>query len=168
MFSFHLDHAASLPYVIMKVTYSIALLLTVDRLSRQSIYDASHKSHLPFPVVRLHQSFVHYLLLASLISSAIDTEDQIYDTKDLTDSLDRIEAVDFHSTVEVDGIRFTPYHAGHVLGAAMYFIEIAGVKVLDPFHESDIDSRCCLQETIPEKTIECSFQLNSHPQNQTS
>jgi predicted metal-dependent RNase len=82
--------------------------------------------------------------------------------------LDRIEAVDFHSTVEVDGIRFTPYHAGHVLGAAMYFIEIAGVKVLDSVHESDIDCRCCSQETILEKTIECSFQLNSHPQNQTS
>jgi cleavage and polyadenylation specificity factor subunit 3 len=68
----------------------------------------------------------------SLYSShfrAIDTEDQLYDTKDLTASLDRIEAVDFHSTVEIDGIRFTPYHAGHVLGAAMYFIEIAGVKV---------------------------------------
>jgi cleavage and polyadenylation specificity factor subunit 3 len=47
----------------------------------------------------------------------------------LTASLDRVEAVDFHSTVEIDGIRFTPYHAGHVLGAAMYFIEIAGVKV---------------------------------------
>lgn len=60
---------------------------------------------------------------------AIDAEDQLYDSKDLTASLDRVEAVDFHSTVEVDGIRFTPYHAGHVLGAAMYFIEIAGVKV---------------------------------------
>jgi cleavage and polyadenylation specificity factor subunit 3 len=60
---------------------------------------------------------------------AIDTEDQLYDSKDLTASLDRVEAVDFHSTVEIDGIRFTPYHAGHVLGAAMYFIEIAGVKV---------------------------------------
>jgi Cft2 family RNA processing exonuclease len=58
----------------------------------------------------------------------------------LTASLDRIEAVDFHSTVEIDGIRFTPYHAGHVLGAAMYFIEIAGVKVslqLDAFLISD-------------------------------
>jgi Cft2 family RNA processing exonuclease len=32
--------------------------------------------------------------------------------------------------MEVDGIKFTPYHAGHVLGAAMYFIEIAGVKVV--------------------------------------
>src|SRR5277367_6821091 len=168
MFSFHLDHAASLPYVIMKVTSSIVVLLIVDRLSRQSIHDASHKSHLPFPVVRLHQSFVYSLPLSSLISSAIDTEDQIYDTKDLTASLDRIEAVDFHSTVEVDGIRFTPYHAGHVLGAAMYFIEIAGVKVLHFSTKHVLKFRCCLQETIPEKTIECSFQLNSHPQNQTS
>ena len=82
--------------------------------------------------------------------------------------MDRIEAVDFHSTVEIDGIRFTPYHAGHVLGAAMYFIEIAGVKVLQPCHQTVIDSRCYLQETIPEKTIGCSFQLNSLPQNQTS
>lgn len=69
------------------------------------------------------------LCSSSLMHRAIDTEDQLYDSKDLTASLDRIEAVDFHSTVEVDGIRFTPYHAGHVLGAAMYFIEIAGVKV---------------------------------------
>ena len=65
----------------------------------------------------------------SFLYRTIDTEEQLYDTKDLAASLDRVEAVDFHSTTEVDGIRFTPYHAGHVLGAAMYFIEIAGVKV---------------------------------------
>ena len=56
----------------------------------------------------------------------------------MTASLDRVEAVDFHSTVEIDGIRFTPYHAGHVLGAAMYFIEIAGVKVYDTAPNTDI------------------------------
>ena len=28
------------------------------------------------------------------------------------------------------GLRFTPYHAGHVLGASMFMIEIAGLKVL--------------------------------------
>jgi Cft2 family RNA processing exonuclease len=68
--------------------------------------------------------------------SAIDAEDQLYNTKDLSASLDRVEAVDFHSTVDVDGIRFTPYHAGHVLGAAMYFIEIAGIKVVVPLISS--------------------------------
>jgi hypothetical protein len=152
----------------MKVILIDMAFITLDRLSRQGIYDASHKGHLPFPPVRLHQSFVYHILLSRLISSAIDTEDQIYDTKDLAASLDRIEAVDFHSTVEIDGIRFTPYHAGHVLGAAMYFIEIAGVKVLHFSTKHVLKFRCCLQETIPEKTIECSFQLNSHPQNQTS
>lgn len=31
--------------------------------------------------------------------------------------------------VEVNGIKFSCYHAGHVLGAAMFMIEIAGVQV---------------------------------------
>lgn len=80
---------------------------------------------------------------------AIDAEDQLYDTKDLTASLDRVEAVDFHSTVEIDGIRFTPYHAGHVLGAAMYFIEIAGVKVLFTGDYSREDDRMLIPAEIP-------------------
>ena len=95
----------------------------------------------------------------SLNIRAIDSEDQLYDSKDLTASLDRVEAVDFHSTVEIDGIRFTPYHAGHVLGAAMYFIEIAGVKVLSALFTILI-LRYYLQETIQEKTIECLFLPN--------
>ena len=31
--------------------------------------------------------------------------------------------------MDVGGVRFTAYNAGHVLGAAMFLIEIAGVKV---------------------------------------
>lgn len=57
-------------------------------------------------------------------------EDQLYDEKDLLAAFDRIEAVDYHSTIEVEGIKFTPYHAGHVLGACMYFVEMAGVNIL--------------------------------------
>ena len=29
----------------------------------------------------------------------------------------------------MEGVRFTAYHAGHVLGAAMFMIDIDGVKV---------------------------------------
>lgn len=43
--------------------------------------------------------------------------------------MDMIEVVDFHQEKEVAGIRFTTYPAGHVLGACMFMIEIAGVKV---------------------------------------
>lgn len=53
----------------------------------------------------------------------------LYDEQDLSKSYDRIEAIDYHQQVEVDGIQFTGYNAGHVLGAAMFLVEIAGVKV---------------------------------------
>lgn len=53
----------------------------------------------------------------------------LYDEQDLLLSYDKIEAVDYHQEVEFEGIKFTSYNAGHVLGAAMFLIEIAGVKV---------------------------------------
>lgn len=43
--------------------------------------------------------------------------------------MDKIETINFHEVKEVAGIKFWCYHAGHVLGAAMFMIEIAGVKV---------------------------------------
>lgn len=38
--------------------------------------------------------------------------------------------VDFHQTVDVDGIRVTAYRAGHVLGAAMFQVGRLGGWVL--------------------------------------
>jgi cleavage and polyadenylation specificity factor subunit 3 len=37
--------------------------------------------------------------------------------------------VDYHQEIEWKGVKFTCFNAGHVLGAAMFLIEIAGVKV---------------------------------------
>ena len=64
--------------------------------------------------------------------SNITTEDRgvLYTEKDLDNSLDKIETMNFHEEIEVNGIRFWSYNAGHVLGAAMFMIEIAGVKLL--------------------------------------
>lgn len=41
-----------------------------------------------------------------------------------------MQVIDFHQTLEVNGIRFWCYTAGHVLGAAMFMVDIAGVRVL--------------------------------------
>lgn len=41
--------------------------------------------------------------------------------------------IDFHEQKEVNGIRFWPYVAGHVLGACMFMIEIAGSLMLTFF-----------------------------------
>lgn len=38
--------------------------------------------------------------------------------------------IDFHQTVETNGIRFQAFRAGHVLGASMFLIEIDGIKIL--------------------------------------
>ena len=57
-------------------------------------------------------------------------EEILYDEQDLKRCYDKIEAVDYHQQVELDGIKFTAYNAGHVLGAAMFLIEIGGIKVL--------------------------------------
>ena len=62
--------------------------------------------------------------------STDDRGDVLYNEKDLDNSLDKIETMNFHEEIEVNGIRFWSYNAGHVLGAAMFMIEIAGVKLL--------------------------------------
>lgn len=68
----------------------------------------------------------------------------LYTETDLEESMDKIETINFHEVKEVAGIKFWCYHAGHVLGAAMFMIEIAGVKVgwgdlWTPSHRSQAD-----------------------------
>lgn len=57
----------------------------------------------------------------------------LYTEADLESSMDKIETINFHEEKDVLGIKFWAYNAGHVLGAAMFMIEIAGVKVCIEF-----------------------------------
>lgn len=54
----------------------------------------------------------------------------MYDEQHLKQSMEKIEQIDYHQEIEHEGIRLWAYNAGHVLGAAMFMIEIAGVRVL--------------------------------------
>ncbi|RKP21685.1 Metallo-hydrolase/oxidoreductase [Rozella allomycis CSF55] len=104
---FHLDHAASLPYFMERTEFKGRVFMTH---ATKSIYK--------------------WLLSDYVKVSNISTESIIYTEQDLHNSYEKIEAVDYHQENEVNGIKFTAYNAGHVLGAAMFMIEIAGVKVL--------------------------------------
>lgn len=64
------------------------------------------------------------------VSSNASTEAVLYTDQDIQASMEHIEALDFHQELEVNGIKFTAFHAGHVLGAAMFMLEIAGVRIL--------------------------------------
>ncbi|KAK9939792.1 hypothetical protein M0R45_016478 [Rubus argutus] len=104
---FHLDHAASLPYFLEKTTFKGRVFMTY---ATKAIYK---------------------LLLTDYVKvSKVSVEDMLFDEQDINASMDKIEVIDFHQTVEVEGIRFWCYTAGHVLGAAMFMVDIAGVRIL--------------------------------------
>ncbi|KAF1002960.1 cleavage and polyadenylation specificity factor subunit 3-I [Apium graveolens] len=104
---FHLDHAASLPYFLEKTTFKGRVFMTH---ATKAIYK---------------------LLLTDYVKvSKVSVEDMLFDEQDILRSMDKIEVIDFHQTLEVNGIRFWCYTAGHVLGAAMFMVDIAGVRVL--------------------------------------
>ncbi|KAF0906203.1 hypothetical protein E2562_009220 [Oryza meyeriana var. granulata] len=104
---FHLDHAASLPYFLEKTTFKGRVFMT-------------HAT-----------KAIYRLLLSDYVKvSKVSVEDMLFDEQDILRSMDKIEVIDFHQTLEVNGIRFWCYTAGHVLGAAMFMVDIAGVHVL--------------------------------------
>jgi cleavage and polyadenylation specificity factor subunit 3 len=115
---FHLDHAASLPYVMQHTNFNGKVFMT----------------HATKAIYRwLLQDFVRVTSISGgsrSENSGEESSSNLYTDDDIKESFDRIQTIDYHSTMEIDGIRFTAYHAGHVLGACMYFIEIGGLKVL--------------------------------------
>ena len=49
----------------------------------------------------------------------------------------------------MNGIKFWAYNAGHVLGAAMFMLEIAGVKILYTGDFSRVEDRHLMAAEIP-------------------
>uniref|UniRef100_A0A1I8JMW6 PPPDE domain-containing protein n=1 Tax=Macrostomum lignano TaxID=282301 RepID=A0A1I8JMW6_9PLAT len=77
------------------------------------------------------------------------SEAALYADQDIQSSMERIETIDFHQELEVNGIKFTAYHAGHVLGAAMFLIEIAGVRILYTGDFSRQEDRHLMSAELP-------------------
>ncbi|XP_019862786.1 PREDICTED: cleavage and polyadenylation specificity factor 73-like, partial [Amphimedon queenslandica] len=102
---FHLDHCGALPWFLEKTTFKGRVFMTP---ATKAIY--------------------RWLLSDYIKVSNISSDHMLYTEKDLEKSMDKIEIINFHQEVDVSGIKFTAYNAGHVLGAAMFMIEIAGVK----------------------------------------
>jgi cleavage and polyadenylation specificity factor subunit 3 len=53
----------------------------------------------------------------------------LYKEDDVARSMEKIEQVNYHQQLQHNGIKFWCYNAGHVLGAAMFMVEIGGVRV---------------------------------------
>eukprot|EP00181_Compsopogon_caeruleus_P003961 CAMPEP_0184681636 /NCGR_PEP_ID=MMETSP0312-20130426/4616_1 /TAXON_ID=31354 /ORGANISM="Compsopogon coeruleus, Strain SAG 36.94" /LENGTH=865 /DNA_ID=CAMNT_0027132613 /DNA_START=62 /DNA_END=2661 /DNA_ORIENTATION=+ len=107
---FHLDHCAGLPYLMEKTTFNPKAKVFMTHPTK-SIYNA------------LLTDFIR-------VSGSHSEQEKLYNEEDISNTMKRIEPIDYHMEKNVNGIRFWGYNAGHVLGAAMFMIEIAGVRVL--------------------------------------
>jgi cleavage and polyadenylation specificity factor subunit 3 len=123
---FHLDHCGALPWFLQKTTFKGRCFMTH---ATKAIY--------------------RWLLADYIKVSNISAELMLYNESDLESSMDKIETINFHEEKEVGGVRFWCYNAGHVLGAAMFMIEIAGVKVLYTGDFSRQEDRHLMSAEIP-------------------
>ena len=100
---------------------------------------------------------VHNTHTSSSSSSGTDGYvSQLYTEQDILSTLPMIQTISFHTTHSHNGIRFTPYPAGHVLGACMYLIEIAGLNILFTGDYSREDDRHLIPASVPPNVrIDC-------------
>ena len=82
------------------------------------------------PTKAIYKWLIQDSVRVSGTSSSSDHRTDLYTEEDHLQTFPRIEAIDYDTTHTVSSIRITPYAAGHVLGAAMFLVEIAGLKIL--------------------------------------
>ncbi len=105
-----MDHAAALPYFTEKTGFKGKVYMT-------------HPTKAIFKWM-----LSDYVRVSSVAQSASDNA--LYTEEELSRSYDKITTIDYHQEIEYDGIKFVALNAGHVLGAAMFIVEIAGVRLL--------------------------------------
>lgn len=121
---FHMDHCGAVPYLTEKTKFKGRVFMT-------------HPTKAIFKIV-LHDA----------VKVGHD-EGRLFDEKDILASMDKIELINYHQTLEHKGVRFTAYNAGHVLGCAMFMIEVAGVRVLYTGDFSREEDRHLLGAEVP-------------------
>ena len=150
-----MDHSASLPYVLSKTNFAGKVYMTHPT---KAIYKWMMQDS-----VRVQNTHT----AASGSSDAYTS--QLFNEQDVLSTLPLINTVSFNTSHTVNGIRFTPYPAGHVLGACMYLIEIAGLKVLFTGDYSRENDRHLIPASVPKNVgkIDClitesTFGISSH------
>ena len=136
---FHLDHAASLPYFTERTGFRGRVFMT----------------HPTKAVIRLLLG--DYLRLMSIKKGSgggggddsSNNSDVLYTEEELMKCCDRIELIDYHQTISVGSLKFSALNAGHVLGAAMFLLEIGGRTLLYTGDYSMEDDRHLMAAEIP-------------------
>ncbi|KAJ7218082.1 beta-lactamase-like protein [Mycena pura] len=126
---FHLDHAAALTYITEKTNFR----------------DGKGKVYMTHPTKALHK-----FMMQDFVRMSSSSSDALFSPMDMAMSLAIIIPVSVHQLITpCPGVSFTPYHAGHVLGACMFLIDIAGLKILYTGDYSREEDRHLVKAELP-------------------
>lgn len=86
--------------------------------------------------------------------------------------MSKIEVIDFHQTAKYNGIKFVSYGAGHVLGAAMFLVEIDGIRILYTGDFSRHEDRHLMPAELPLENpdvliVESTYGIRRHESRKT-
>lgn len=144
--SFHVDHAASLTYIMEKTNFKDGKGKVYMTHPTKAVYKFMMQDYVRTRCVAA-SSLRGYLTETRRSSTSSDA---LYSALDLTMSLTSIIPVSAHQLITViPGLSFTPYHAGHVLGACMFLIDLAGLKILYTGDYSREEDRHLVSAEIP-------------------
>ncbi|KAK5097339.1 endoribonuclease ysh1 [Exophiala xenobiotica] len=129
---FHLDHAAALPYVLAKTNFRGRVFMT-------------------HPTKAIYKWLIQDSVRVSNTSSTSDQRTSLYTEADHISTLTQIETIDFYTTHTINGVQVTPYPAGHVLGAAMFLINIAGLNIFFTGDYSTEQDRHLVAAAVPDQ-----------------
>ncbi|KAI0066120.1 Metallo-hydrolase/oxidoreductase [Artomyces pyxidatus] len=126
---FHLDHAAALTYITEKTNFR----------------DGKGKVYMTHPTKALHK-----FMMQDFVRMSNSSTDALISPLDLSMSISAIIPVSVHQLITpCPGVTFTPYHAGHVLGACMFLLDIAGLKILYTGDYSREEDRHLVKAELP-------------------
>lgn len=121
---FHLDHCGALPYFINQTNFKGKVFMT-------SATKAFYK-----------------MVMSDFLRVGAGASDLVT-AEWLQNTIDKIETIEYHEEKEVNGISFQAFNAGHVLGAAMFTVDIAGMKALYTGDFSTVPDRHLLGAEVP-------------------
>ncbi|KIK44794.1 hypothetical protein CY34DRAFT_802370 [Suillus luteus UH-Slu-Lm8-n1] len=126
---FHLDHAAALTYIMEKTNFR----------------DGKGKVYMTHPT-----KAVHKFMMQDFVRMSSSSSDALFTPLEMNMSLSSIIPVSAHQLITpCPGVSFIPYHAGHVLGACMFLIDIAGLKILYTGDYSREEDRHLVKAEVP-------------------
>jgi integrator complex subunit 11 len=106
---FHLDHCGALPYFTEVLGYSGPIYTT-------------HPTKAVLPIL---------LEDCQKILAMKNRDGQIYTLADIKKCVDKITPIHMNETIEIEkGFTITPYYAGHVIGAAMFYVKVNDQSVV--------------------------------------